>query len=302
MNIFTIKIIALILMLMDHIGEFFPGSPIWFRWLGRLAAPLFVYALAVGFRHTRNRKKYLLRLYLANVGMIFFNQIMHILQRKLDYVVYEPTNHNIFTTLFCAGVLICIWENRKEKKKFLTYIGIYIFWQAMLIKLAILVETYDYLWYGNARLETVLRTDYIFPLLGGIWDVEGGVFFIALGVCLYCAVEDRWKLTLYYILFCGTYLLMCEGDILYRIMNRFSFWGYHKLADIIYVGSWSTGIPLGTSDLSLFTEFYQWMMIGALPIMLACNGKRGKSFKWLFYAAYPLQFLVLYGISYYKML
>lgn len=300
MNIFTIKIIALILMLMDHIGEFFPDSPIWFGWLGRLAAPLFVYALAVGFHHTRNRKKYLLRLYLANVGMIFFNQIMHILQRKLDYVVYEPTNHNIFTTLVCAGVLICIWENRKEKKKFLTYIGIYIFWQAMLIKLAILVETYDYLWYGNARLETVLRTDYIFPLLGGIWDVEGGVFFIALGVCLYCAVEDRWKLTLYYILFCGTYLLMCEGDILYRIMNRFSFWGYHKLADIIYVGSWSTGIPLGTSDLSLLTEFYQWMMIGALPIMLACNGKRGKSLKWLFYAAYPLQFLVLYGISYYK--
>ena len=42
------------------------------------------------------------------------------------------------------------------------------------------------------------------------------------------------------------------------------------------------------------------MMIGALPIMLSCNGKRGKSLKWLFYAAYPLQFLVLYGISYYK--
>ena len=163
MNILTIKIIALILMLMDHIGEFFPDSPIWFRWLGRLAAPLFFYALAVGFRHTRNRKKYLLRLYLANVGMVFFNQIMCMLQRKLDYVAYQPKNHNIFTTLFCAGVLICIWENRKEKKKFLTYIGIYIFWQAMLIKLAILVETYDYLWYGNALLQTVLRTNIICP-------------------------------------------------------------------------------------------------------------------------------------------
>ena len=33
---------------------------------------------------------------------------------------------------------------------------------------------------------------------------------------------------------------------------------------------------------------------------ISCNGKRGKSLKWLFYAAYPLQFLVLYGISYYK--
>ena len=115
MNIFTIKIIALILMLIDHIGEFFPDSPIWFRWLGRIAAPLFFYALAVGFQHTRNRKKYLLRLYLANVGMVFFNQIMCMLQRKLDYVAYQPKNHNIFTTLFCAGVLICIWENRKEK-------------------------------------------------------------------------------------------------------------------------------------------------------------------------------------------
>lgn len=82
MNIFTIKIIALILMLMDHIGEFFPDSPIWFRWLGRLAAPLFFYALAVGFQHTRNRKKYLLRLYLANVGMVFFNQIMCMLPEK----------------------------------------------------------------------------------------------------------------------------------------------------------------------------------------------------------------------------
>ena len=123
MNIFTIKIIALILMLIDHIGEFFPDSPIWFRWLGRLAAPLFFYALAVGFQHTRNRKKYLLRLYLANVGMVFFNQIMCMLQRKPDYVAYQPKNQNIFTTLFCAGVLICIWENRKEKKKFFTYIG-----------------------------------------------------------------------------------------------------------------------------------------------------------------------------------
>lgn len=300
MNIFTIKIIALILMLMDHIGEFFPDSPIWFRWLGRLAAPLFFYALAVGFQHTRNRKKYLLRLYLANVGMVFFNQIMCMLQRKLDYVAYQPKNHNIFTTLFCAGVLICIWENRKEKKEFFTYIGIYIFWQAMVMGLAILAEAFDYVWRGNALLQTVLRTNYIFPLLGGIWDAEGGVFFIVLGIWLYCAVENKWKLALRYILFCGAYMFMCQGDILYRIMSRFSFWGYHKLADVIYFGSSFVGIPLGTSDLSLLTEFYQWMMIGALPIMLSCNGKRGKSLKWLFYAAYPLQFLVLYGISYYK--
>ena len=170
----------------------------------------------------------------------------------------------------------------------------------MVMGLAILAEAFDCVWRGNALLQTVLRTNYIFPLLGGIWDAEGGVFFIVLGVWLYCAVENKWKLALRYILFCGAYMFMCQGDILYRIMSRFSFWGYHKLADVIYFGSSFVGIPLGTSDLSLLTEFYQWMMIGALPIMLSCNGKRGKSLKWLFYAAYPLQFLVLYGISYYK--
>ena len=95
------------------------GLAIWFRWLGRLAAPLFFYALAVGFRHTRNRKKYLLRLYLANVGMVFFNQIMCMLQRKLDYVAYQPKNHNIFTTCFVRECLSVYGKAGKRRKSFL---------------------------------------------------------------------------------------------------------------------------------------------------------------------------------------
>lgn len=123
MNIFTIKIIALILMLMDHIGEFFPDSPIWFRWLGRLAAPLFFYALAVGFQHTRNRKKYLLRLYLANVGMVFFNQIMCMLQRKLDYVAYQPKIIIYLQPCFAPACLSVYGKTGKRRKSFLHTLG-----------------------------------------------------------------------------------------------------------------------------------------------------------------------------------
>jgi len=30
----TVNFLALILMLIDHIGEFIPGTPIWLRWIG----------------------------------------------------------------------------------------------------------------------------------------------------------------------------------------------------------------------------------------------------------------------------
>ena len=42
MSTTAIKWLALVLMLVDHLGEFFPQSvPLWFRWLGRMSAPLF---------------------------------------------------------------------------------------------------------------------------------------------------------------------------------------------------------------------------------------------------------------------
>ena len=72
MNISTIKIIALIIMTLDHIGAYFDFmlpdrvSTV-LRMIGRAAAVLFMFALAVGAEHTGDRKKYLLRLYISNI-------------------------------------------------------------------------------------------------------------------------------------------------------------------------------------------------------------------------------------------
>ena len=53
-----LKIIAMISMLIDHIGvAFFPGVRI-FRCLGRLAFPIYAYMIAEGCRYTKNRKRY----------------------------------------------------------------------------------------------------------------------------------------------------------------------------------------------------------------------------------------------------
>ena len=57
-----LKIIAMISMVLDHVGDlFFPGAT-WLRAAGRLAMPLFAFCIAEGYAHTRDRRKYLLRM------------------------------------------------------------------------------------------------------------------------------------------------------------------------------------------------------------------------------------------------
>jgi len=57
-----LKILAMISMVLDHVGDlFFPGAT-WMRAAGRLAMPLFAFCIAEGYAHTRDRRKYLLRM------------------------------------------------------------------------------------------------------------------------------------------------------------------------------------------------------------------------------------------------
>lgn len=57
------KIIAILLMLVDHIGLFLLNNNVIFRTVGRLAFPMFVFLLADGYRRTRDLKKYLVRMF-----------------------------------------------------------------------------------------------------------------------------------------------------------------------------------------------------------------------------------------------
>lgn len=93
MNTFTLKMIALVLMVIDHIGYYFEGTPSWLRWLGRGSYPLFLFCMVWGYQYTRNRKRYLLRLYLMSLFMTFFSY-------TVDAVFVSQNgygNHNIFS-------------------------------------------------------------------------------------------------------------------------------------------------------------------------------------------------------------
>ena len=58
-----LKTVAFLTMLADHVGYlFFPAEMLW-RIIGRIAFPLFGYCLALGFFHTKNIRKYFIRLF-----------------------------------------------------------------------------------------------------------------------------------------------------------------------------------------------------------------------------------------------
>lgn len=131
MSGFTLKLIAIITMAIDHIGYVFFPNLLWLRVVGRLAFPIFAYMAAEGAIHTRNRKKYLQRLLLW--GLI--SEIPYDLM--CFGTIFSLEGQNVCWTL-AAGVL-CVWLS--EKHSLSANAGI----------LLLLVLT------------TLLTTDYLFP-------------------------------------------------------------------------------------------------------------------------------------------
>lgn len=70
----VLKIIALISMTIDHIGYLLFPKSILMRAIGRLAFPIFAYFIAEGFRYTKNKQNYFLRMFaFAILTQILFN-------------------------------------------------------------------------------------------------------------------------------------------------------------------------------------------------------------------------------------
>ena len=62
MSSFFLKIFALFFRIIDHVGFIIFPNNIILRAIGRLALPLFAYQMAVGFFHTRNKTKHIIKL------------------------------------------------------------------------------------------------------------------------------------------------------------------------------------------------------------------------------------------------
>lgn len=191
-NGYTLKMIAIITMLIDHIGAFTLGggllyqdyiqsNPILFeilkilytvmRQIGRLAFPIFCFLLVEGFIHTKNVKKYALRLLL----FAFISEIPFDL--AIGGSFFDFNQQNIFFTLF-IGLVVMIIASRVEGKVFLQLV---VFTVGML---AGYVLNVDYSFMGIFLLEILYffrfhrRSQVLSGAVSVLWEPAAALSFI----------------------------------------------------------------------------------------------------------------------------
>lgn len=108
LNNFSLKIIACVTMLIDHIGAvFFPGI-VFLRVIGRIAMPIYCFFIAEGAVLTRNKKKYLGR-------MLLFALLSEIPFNLIHGTLFNPEVQSVMITLSLG--LICIYCTQYFKEK-----------------------------------------------------------------------------------------------------------------------------------------------------------------------------------------
>lgn len=124
LNAFQLKIIAVVLMIGDHIGIYTaPVMPDWFtlslRYPGRLVLPIFIFLLIEAFFKTSNRARLIARMWAWAMGMFVLSFLLvkvlalriplgsfYVAQTNID-LFFLGVGHNIFFTF--ALMLTLLW-------------------------------------------------------------------------------------------------------------------------------------------------------------------------------------------------
>lgn len=124
LNSRNLKIIAMVIILLDHIGYFFvpaygnTETLFWIlRGIGRLGFPLYAFFIVEGIIYSRNIPKYLLKILALALGITLF-QIIAFFSPLKDYF-YINEAYNIFLTLFTGASTVAYFHLKKYKHVYL---------------------------------------------------------------------------------------------------------------------------------------------------------------------------------------
>ena len=277
MSALTLKILAILFMLVDHVGYAigsngfaemgFGDGYYLFRAIGRLSLPLFAFLIANGFRHTRSVPKYALRLFaFAIISEVPFDLFVSGKFTAIEFngLLPDLKFDNVFFTLLIG--LVFLWLNDVYKKRQIKY--------ARLLSIA----TFVFL----AFFAAFISADYGmvgvgFVALFGIFDVENknNVPKLFAGY----AILAYWRLFARLILV-AVYKLL--GITLLGIpVLTYIFSGYHPIMALIQPAS-----LLSLGFILFYNQKKGMPKSGVASIVL----------KYLFYAFYPLHLLILYFV------
>ena len=108
---FSLHLIAMFTMLCDHLwGTIVPGND-WLTCIGRISFPIFAFMIVEGYFHTKNLKKYVLRLFIfALISEIPFNL-------AVGSRLFYPIHQNVLWSFLISIGLIHLNEKAKKSNK-----------------------------------------------------------------------------------------------------------------------------------------------------------------------------------------
>lgn len=256
----TLKRIALITMIIDHIGAFIPGAPIWLRYIGRISAPIFFFCCAHSLEHTKDKRKFAIRLYLFSLLMIFGNVILDVIFGFREGVPED----NIFLTLFVGVMAVLLYEKYKAGG-----IAIFCLYQVGAYFLCDWIYSINSI-RGNAWHYFL----YIIPgITWSAYEVEYGVAFVLLFILMYYTKDNPMLLS--------ALVITCSFCI-YKVSHRFLS-PFFRTA----VGFWDM-------------QYLMIFCLPIILLYNGKKGKGSKYFYYLFYPLHLWAFYIVQQCVFFK--
>lgn len=267
---YQIKLIAVVFMTLDHLAAYGFEIPIFdtyfnqLRLIGRLAAPLFFFVLTESISHTRSKSKFLLRLYLAAVGVGLFTAITNFF---FGDTIGRFAHSNILFDYFYTALYIILIEQIvlavKEKclkRGLFAVSGIVA--TGVVHLLCVLLDNLNFSAFGSNYELVWLMQDLMASFLDSPLGVSYTILFVLMGVLMYFAKNKYGKAAVL---------------VLFSAICYFG-WNFEFLHNS------PIGSVLGGN---------QPFMVLAVPFILLYNGEKGKGQKYFFYLYYPLHRYVI---------
>lgn len=294
---FALKLIAILLMLVDHIGLFLSmyagkaanveaaetASEI-MRYIGRLSFPIFALLLAEGMRYSHNRGRYLLRL-LGLYGLVTGVQLILAYTPNGLISGLDAVPSPITDLLFSALVLFCLLLKGAKKLYALLPIGFYLLCYG--VGAYEVAKDVTVVW-----LPRLLRPAYsLFGLLTvlGFYCAFPLAYKMSKGMCQSLGISEEIFPETYQ----GRRLINILG-CLFFFASTAAFWG------LSYVGNGFLD-PVYNPLQPEITMSIQTYCLLAILFIYFYSGKRGyDSKKWRIasYSFFPVHIAVLYVVFY----
>ena len=278
---FILKIIALVTMTFDHVGLLLqtvdPFNPSTlevatvFRSIGRLALPLFVFMIVEGVIHTKNFKRYLLRLGILAVLISIFFIVIEYSSLRSDAAPLLRAG-NIFLDLSLVALSIYLLNQKEIWKKLITLLPLGFSILSFIVK----------------GLEQGGMSIYWFPCF---LTMQYDWFSLVLGIGFYYA----YKLGDLYIKMLeenkGLNKEIWEGNGNYRLLINIISVFILAVVSLLYYACkfyWPEGV--------FWSVETQLLAIISGAFILLYNGTRGYNAKWFQYGSYlyyPLHIIVI---------